>query len=254
MIGFFDSGKGGLTTLTDCINGGLRGEIIYYTDYKNAPFGNKSKSELNEIGSHCVEKLKNMGADALVCACNTLSLACDFKKEWNVTTLRIPFELVDNYSSCLFLGTEFSVNALPKWFFEMGGKALALKELATLIDSDFIYSQQNQNTLLNNKEDNNRSNSSFYENNEKIFQYLKSNLQTHAETVILGCTHFKFVKNQIKTLVNAKKILSVNDGAVQKLKSFKGDGLTVYFQKEKGEEYASTLLSLTNKPIIKYYD
>lgn len=259
MIGFFDSGKGGLTTLTDCINGGLRGEIIYYADYKNAPFGTKSKNELNIIGSSCVEKLKKMGADTLVCACNTLSLGCDFKKEWKVITLRIPFELIDNYSSCLFLGTKFSVNALPKWYFELGGKALALPELATLIDNHFapqrtLSNKQNLNSNKMNSDEHSSSKYSSNTDNKIIFDYLSSQLNTKAETVILGCTHFKFVKNEIKSLVEAKKVLSVNDGAVQKLKSFKGDTVTVYLQKEKMEEYSSTLLSLTSKPIIKSYE
>lgn len=256
MIGFFDSGKGGLTTLTDCINGGLRGEIIYYADYKNAPFGNKSKTELNAIGFSCVEKLKKMGADTFVCACNTLSLGCEFKKEWNVITLRIPFELIDDYSSCLFLGTSFSVNALPKWYFELGGRASAMPELATLIDTYFVpvnlaTNKQIQKTAENNSFDFNKAKN---DSNAIISEYISNNLKGEAETVILGCTHYKFVKKEIKTLTKAKRILSVNDGAVQKLKSFKGDNITVYLQREKIEEYSPTLLSLTSRPIIKPYD
>lgn len=256
MIGFFDSGKGGLTTLTDCINGGLRGEIVYYADYENAPFGNKSKGDLNVIGSNIVEKLKSFGANVFVCACNTLSLACDFKKEWNVITLRTPFELIDNYSSCLFLGTDFSVNALPKWFFELGGKALALPQLATLIDetdlSAYNESEKQDQTKNKNISSEKLQTKSFA--NEKIMKYLDDNLKEEAETVILGCTHYKFVKNEIKTRTHAKKILSINEGAIQKLKSFKGDNVIVYVQREKYEDYSSALLSLTNKPIVKPYD
>lgn len=234
MIGFFDSGKGGLTTLTDCINGGLKGEIIYYADYRNAPFGNKSKAQLNDIALSCVQKLKTMNADVLVCACNTLSLACKFDEKANVITLRIPFELVDNYASCLFLGTTFSVNALPKWYFDLGGKALSLPELASLIDKTDMSENNFDKNYIN--------------------EYLSEKLTIEAETVILGCTHYKFVKREIKKITNAKKILSVNDGAVQRLKSIKGDNVTVYLQKEKFEEYSSALLSLTSKPIIKVYD
>lgn len=257
MIGFFDSGKGGLTTLADCIKGGFKGEIVYYADYKNAPFGNKGKAELKIIANSCIDKLKSFGADTLVCACNTLSLACDFKKEDKVIPLRIPFELIENYSSCLFLGTAFSVNALPKWYFDLGGKAIALKELATLIDNDFVLpyalDKQGLNKTENCCTDQDNKNIK-QDSNNRIYDYLKNNLNIKAETVVLGCTHFKLVKNEIKSLVNAKKVLSINDGVVQKLKSIKGENLTVYLQKEKMEDYTSTLLSLTNKPNIKYYD
>lgn len=252
MIGFFDSGKGGLTTLADCINAGLRGEIIYYADYKNAPFGKKSKSELDEIGNDIVEKLKTLGTDVFVCACNTLSLGCAFKKEWNVITLRTPFELIDNYSSCLFLGTDFSVNALPKWYFELGGKALALSNLATLVDETNLSTFNESQSNLSQTQIERHPTRGFAD--EKILQYLDENLKEEAETVILGCTHFKFVKNEIKARTKAKKVLSVNEGAIQKLKSFKGAGVTVYVQREKLEDYSSALFSLNCKPIIKPYD
>ena len=224
MIGFFDSGKGGLTTLAQCVKDGFKCEMAYYSDYKNAPFGNKNKSELQTIANECLSILKGLGADECVSACNTISLACDFDQK-NVIGLRIPFELVEDYSNCLFLGTVFSVSALPKWFFQMGGKAQALKELATLVD----------------------------ENSREINAYLQNNLTGCFKTVILGCTHFVFYKNEIKKLLGAKKILTVNEGVSKKIKKPKNEELIIRLQKEKADEYSSALNSLGIKAVIKTY-
>lgn len=224
MIGFFDSGKGGLTTLAECIRKGFRGEAVYYADYKNAPFGNKSIETLNRIANSCTSKLHSMGCDISVCACNTISAVCEFDDQ-KVIPLRIPFELVENYSDCLFLGTINSVNALPKWFYSLGGRSLALSELATLIDDD----------------------------SSEIERYLQTNVIQHAETVILGCTHYVYYKNMIKQLTQAKSILTVNEGIHVKLRRYHGKDLTVYLQKEKADEYTAALNSLAVRPNIETY-
>lgn len=225
MIGFFDSGKGGLTTLAQCIKDGIRCEMAYYADYENAPFGDKTKSELSAIASGCLKRLKSIGADECVSACNTLSLACSFDQK-TVFGLRIPFELVDDYSACLFLGTSYSVSALPKWFFQMGGKAKALTNLATLVD------EGNQN---------------------RIQEYLENNLTEKCKTVIVGCTHFVFCKNEIKQLLGAKKVLTVNEGISKRLRKTKNEKSIVYLQKEKAEDYASALYSLGVSASLKTY-
>ncbi len=224
MIGFFDSGKGGLTTLAECVKMGFKGEVVYYANHANAPFGNKSIEELNKIAEHCVSTLTSLGCDISVCACNTLSAVCNFDGT-RIIPLKIPFELVDNYSDCLFLGTVNSVNALPKWFYSLGGRSLALPKLATMIDN----------------------------NSNEIDDYLQSDITQHAQTVILGCTHYIYCKSTIKQVTQAKDILTVNEGVHVKLRRYHGNDLIVYLQKEKAEEYTSALYSLAIKPIIKTY-
>lgn len=225
MIGFFDSGKGGLTTLAQCVKDGIKCEMTYYADYENAPFGNKTKAELSSIASKCIATLKSVGADQCVSACNTISSACSFDQK-EVLGLRVPFELVDDYSSCLFSGTAYSVSALPKWFFQMGGKAKALTNLATLIDGG---------------------------NQTEIEKYLEENLTEKCKTVIVACTHFVFYKNEIKRLLGAKKVLTVNEGISKRLKRTKNEKTVIYLQKEKAEEYASALRSLGIGAPIKTY-
>ena len=75
MIGFFDSGKGGLTLLAKAFDKGFEGTAIYLGDVKNAPFGDKSQEELTKIIDRNVETLKGYGCKDIFCACNTASLA-----------------------------------------------------------------------------------------------------------------------------------------------------------------------------------
>ena len=49
MIGFFDSGLGGLTVLAKALDGGAGGRMVYLGDKRNAPSGLKSEEELLQI-------------------------------------------------------------------------------------------------------------------------------------------------------------------------------------------------------------
>lgn len=70
MLGFFDSGAGGIYVMAHCI-AFLKNKYIYFADTKNAPFGSKSREEIQKITAHAVEFLISKGADTVVIACNT---------------------------------------------------------------------------------------------------------------------------------------------------------------------------------------
>ena len=74
-IAVVDSGVGGISVLRELLRIMPNENYIYYGDSKNAPYGQKSKSEVLEITKNNLKYLKGLGIKALVIACNTATSA-----------------------------------------------------------------------------------------------------------------------------------------------------------------------------------
>ncbi len=73
MIGIFDSGIGGLTTvraLQERLNGY---DLLYFGDTARTPYGTKSKETVIRYAIENTEFLIKKGAKIIVMACNTAS-------------------------------------------------------------------------------------------------------------------------------------------------------------------------------------
>jgi len=75
MIGFFDSGVGGLAVLREARALLPSADIVYLADQGNAPYGRRSLGEVREFSERATERLVDRGADTVVIACNTASAA-----------------------------------------------------------------------------------------------------------------------------------------------------------------------------------
>jgi glutamate racemase len=75
MIGFFDSGVGGLAVLREVRALLPSADFVYLADQGNAPYGRRSLAEVREFSEQATERLVDRGADSVVIACNTASAA-----------------------------------------------------------------------------------------------------------------------------------------------------------------------------------
>ena len=75
-IGVFDSGKGGTAILKEIKKLLPEEEYLFIGDSENCPYGEKTNSELMEIVTDIVERLKDWGAEIIVIACNTATTKC----------------------------------------------------------------------------------------------------------------------------------------------------------------------------------
>lgn len=71
MIGIFDSGSGGLTVMRALENALPTESFIYLGDHGNAPYGNRSSSEIYDLTLKGLEHLFALGCSLVVIACNT---------------------------------------------------------------------------------------------------------------------------------------------------------------------------------------
>ena len=74
-IGVFDSGLGGASVLREALSL-LPGEnYIYYGDNHNAPYGDKSEAEITRLAFKCADFLIGKGVKIMLIACNTATSA-----------------------------------------------------------------------------------------------------------------------------------------------------------------------------------
>ncbi|MBQ5926703.1 MAG: aspartate/glutamate racemase family protein [Clostridia bacterium] len=183
-IGFFDSGVGGLAVLRSCIEKGLQGELFYYGDNFHAPYGNRTTEEILRYSLRAFDLFERLKVNAVVVACNTVTAV-----GLNVLREKYPFPIY---------GTSPPVSEGAK----TGGKIFVLATKATVTSKPFKY------TCAHAREREGVEIHAF--GLEKlagaIEEYLtkgeKFDLTAHLpygspDTVVLGCTHYSFVKNEI---------------------------------------------------------
>jgi glutamate racemase len=75
LIGFFDSGVGGLAVLAEVARQLPHHRLLYYADAAHFPYGGRADAEIVERSHHAARFLIERGAEAIVVACNTASTA-----------------------------------------------------------------------------------------------------------------------------------------------------------------------------------
>ena len=207
-IGFYDSGLGGVKTLKDIIDMGLKEEIYYLADEKNKPYGTKSVEEVKKIARENVKRLIDLGCEIIVIACNTATSVAiaDLRKEFidiEIIGTEPAVKLANNehlHKNVLTIATTITVN---------GEK---LKQLIEKLDDDIEYDLLAADKLVTLIEDEN-----FLNNQEEVNSYLEKLLEPYNFSdyshIILGCTHFPIVKENIENILKEQNIdVKVIDG------------------------------------------
>jgi glutamate racemase len=186
-IGVIDSGVGGLDIL-NCLRDSLKQESFYFiADNKHLPYGSKTKQQLEEYGIKLVEYLEKQDVKMIVVACNTLSLnAIDKMREhtkipiYGIARPTVKKYLNSGLSSVLILGTMATIKSNRYYDFlkELDPKIVVYQQAAPkLVD----YIESNRSALIDGAL------------SEYIDEY-----QDKVDGIILGCTHYPIIKEQIK--------------------------------------------------------
>lgn len=193
-IGIFDSGIGGVTVLKEIIKILPKENYIYYSDSKNNPYGDKSDEEIFNMCDRIVKKFIEQECKAIVIACNTASAKAAKK-------------LREKYPQEIIIAIEPAYKMVHDFAYEKPTLVMATKGT---IESEKFHK-------LYEKYDNHKTYlmackglADIIEegNEEKIQKYLKENLSEYVgkvENVVLGCTHYPLVQEQIvQVLGNVK--------------------------------------------------
>lgn len=197
-IGVFDSGLGGLTTLAELKRLLPNEEYIYFGDNANAPYGTKSSDEVRKCARRVAEILLSKNIKALVIACNTATGAA--------------LDMLKRETGIDVIGIEPSLKLASSM--NKGGRTVVLATPLTLIQDNFCKMMElygsNIDTipcygLMELVENEDFDNAKVYL--QKCFsQFDIKNI----DTVILGCTHYAFLKNYVRSLL--PKNVQIIDG------------------------------------------
>lgn len=203
-IGVFDSGFGGLSITKTLRELFPKENFIYVGDTKNVPYGIKTKEEIKGYVSEVTAYLVTKDVKAIIIACNTATANSDhLKLDVPVIGMIEPTSReaskTTNNKNVLVLATQATVNSnlYVKYLKKYNIKPYqqAAPELVLLVENGDIDSENSEKVVL-----------------KKIEPYLEKNL----DTVVLGCTHFGFLKKEIlKALPNVNLVDGAKEVAVQ---------------------------------------
>lgn len=185
-IGVFDSGVGGLTVVLE-IQRLLPGEdIVYFADTANFPYGVRSPHELVVLSVAASRFLVRRGAKAIVVACNTASSAAlaPLRAVFDVPFVGMvpgikPASAATRAGKIGVLATEATVSGqimaeLVEAFADgVSVVAQACSELTELVEMGEVASERTRAVLR---------------------RYLEPMLAEGVDTLVLGCTHYPFLR------------------------------------------------------------
>ena len=211
-IGFFDSGVGGLSVMKKAIKDMPEENFVYLGDSLNAPYGIKDKAEIKRLTFKGIEFLLEKGAKAIVVACNT------------ATSVAIE-DLRSRYKNMPVIGIEPALK--PAVELRVDGKIIIMATNTTLREEKFKalmskYAKGNdivpipcpglveyiENGILEGKELDNF-----------LINTLKEHLNSKIGVVVLGCTHYPFIKKTISNIVGSS--VEILDGSIGTSKELK---------------------------------
>jgi glutamate racemase len=198
-VGIFDSGVGGLT-VANAIRQVLPYEnLIYFGDTAHLPYGDKSKETINYYSRKITEYLLSLGCKIIVIACNSAS-AVAYESIIELVDNRaividvinpvIDFVVNNLYAEKVgVIGTKATINS-GTYIKKISGlnKNIKISSLPTplfvpMIEEGFIFDDIS---------------------NAIIRAYLSKNELKDIDALILGCTHYPIIKNQINKFYNFK--------------------------------------------------
>ena len=198
-IGVFDSGIGGLT-VAHAIRQLLPHEsMIYFGDTAHLPYGDKSEAAIQAYSVKIADILVRKGCKVIVIACNSASSAAyELLTEYvrkDIQIINVIDPMVDLVLQKFagkhvgLIGTKRTVQSdVYSRKIHEGKKNIHLHSLATPLLAPMI-----EEGFFNNQI-----------SHEIIAQYLSDESLKTIEALILACTHYPLIKNEIKSLYDGK--------------------------------------------------
>lgn len=207
-IGVMDSGVGGLTVLKHLTRQLPHEHFHYFADSAHAPYGNKTTTEIQQRCFTIADTLIDQGAKALVVACNTATAAA-------ISAMRERYPLP-------IIGMEPAVK--PAAAASKNGIIGVLATTGTLKSAQFAallehYGQGVQvvtQACVGLVECIEQGQLDTPQTLALLQQYCRPLIVAGADTIVLGCTHYPFVRKQIQEIVGPEVTLIDTGAAVAK--------------------------------------
>jgi glutamate racemase len=215
-LGIFDSGLGGLL-ITKAVREHIPDiDIVYLGDTLHVPYGNRSDAAIYMYTQNAMQFLFDQGCNLIVNACNTSSAASlrKMQQEWlpkkhpgkNIIGVVVPTleaALDGGHKKLGLIGTNYII------------KSEVYPEELKKLDPVITIRQQATPLLVPLIE-----NDGMQWTDDVLKHYLDPMLEEGIECLILGCTHYPFLKSHVKELIGNVALLSQDDVIPAKLASY----------------------------------
>lgn len=194
-IGVFDSGVGGLSVLKEMRQMHPREDIIYYADSAYCPYGLKPPGEIVDRSLKICDFLLSRGSKLLVVACNTASVAgLDiYRQKYSVPI--VGMEPAVKPATAATKNGRVGVLAT--------GVTLAGERFSSLLEryqngSD-VYSQPCPGLVEMVEMGSHDS----PDTAKVLKRYIDPLLERGVDTIVLGCTHYPFLKEMVQSIAGS---------------------------------------------------
>lgn len=211
-IGLFDSGVGGLTVLKELVAAFPQSTFTYLGDTARLPYGNKAPETLKKYSHENMEFLASQKVDVIVIACHSASSVyldlSHFHQSipvFNVIAPSCQQALKKSKNKKIaVLATKATVKSqvYPNYIKQLDDKAEVIAQecplLVPLVEEGLIEDEITQLVLK---------------------RYLAEALKAGVDTILLGCTHYPILQNEIAKLTPGIELINPAETVVEQLKS-----------------------------------
>ncbi len=212
LIGVFDSGVGGLSILDEALRQLPEHDYIYLADSINAPYGEKSSEWIASRSMELCQYLAAQGCNAIMVACNTATAQAI--AQIRVELQHIPIIGVEpGIKPASMQSTNGIVGVLAT---EATLKSDKFNALLETLPSECRFIKQAGAGLVPLIE---AGQANSEETRELLAEYLGPIQDAQADTLVLGCTHYPFLRNAIRQLLgDSINLIDTSDAVVRQLK------------------------------------
>ena len=200
MIGVFDSGVGGIASYKELRTLLPRADMIFLADRNGAPYGTKKRNELISLVKKDIERLYSLGCQKILMACCTASTVYgeldQAEKKICIPIIAPAARVAAKYKRVAVIATERTVesrafeNEISKISSHSVFWSKALTELVSLVEGglrDGCVTEHGKNYL------------------DSVAQEIRA---FSPDALILGCTHFSHVENELKARLSTTAIVN----------------------------------------------
>lgn len=206
----YDSGLGGVSTLYELKKAFPCEDFVYFADFLNSPYGNKSRAYILRVVLDNIAKLtKVWKPKAIILACNTATSVCIQKLRqiyFNIPVVgiepAIKPAILSGAKNILVLATKTTLkySSVVKLYSKTQNSMVTFASvdvLAKTIDKQFLNPKK-----LSIK-----------------IEHLLLPFKSKFDAVVLGCTHYVLVKRMMKNALEAHTLFDGNAGVIKRVSS-----------------------------------
>jgi len=201
-IGVFDSGIGGLSVARAIEKAFPKAKVIFVNDNKHVPYGTKTNEELLNLALPILRQMQLDGCDVIVIACNTLTTTIIHDLRSNLTVPLVAVEPMIKPAAAITKSKVIAVCATPATLASKRYNQLK-KDFAgdvKVVEPDCANWAE---LIENNSMD-----------HQQIEDTVASVLSQGVDVIVLGCTHYHWIEQDIKKEAGSQAIVIQPEQAI----------------------------------------